>query len=823
MKQFLFLWLVAMPLLAVAGPHITSVVPITAGKIGRYEKFEVSLSLDRSFATRAPGRNPFDPADVSVSALFIGPDGRTNALRYGFYYQDFTLQTQYLATNNARYWQPRPTPQPWRVRFAPDTVGTWHYVLTVRYSDGTTETSLPRLFECVPSANPGFLRVAPNRRNLVFDRGQSFLAIGSNVDYWSDNAIRLPVGVVNPGPSRTATCNGTSILEPRPSEQRRFSTYTYYAYQQAFQDLASVGGNFARVWLHEYNWDLETYDAATGVNTLGYYQPHQNRMYDLDRVVLAARATGVYLHMSLLDGQRLWNNEQLRTWLTFPYAVGLEFGPTEQLRFFTDSEARRLFRNKIRYVVARWGYSPNIASYELLNEGDFTNAGQLFEQNYGNDLPPLLNWTVAMATYLKRLDARHLHTVAYAPDHSYELLSRHPTLFDYSTSHDYTASFNAELRRNYATQVMTRLLQRPYQLQEVDYLPYINTLYQAKFHTMPWATAFSGAMGTGLALSAFANLHHPCYPAYQHYKPLARFLAATHFASSEPNEPVGNVAGAARALYGPNYFMRLNRADTVPLFTTAPAAASPDYFSACDLQCPPGWHQSVGIAPYFASPLDKDSLNQNDRTDYLVDNITTTNDGLLEVFGLRNPGRVVGWIHNKTHYWYNLPHTVQSGQFCRGDSCARNPNVSSNLNKGTSNTIRPLKGQWLWVHTGDPSDTLRPTTYRVRWFYTYPGRDVDRDGDPDNGGFVAALEQPAVPVIKGHLQLCVPSLVALGNANGPLAAPDYAFCLTRNPPAASQQPAPQLRPGAQTPQRASAKPVFGRPLRPTSTTLPARK
>lgn len=827
MKHLLFFLLLAGPLAALAGEHITAVVPSTKGSVGRYEKFEVGLTLDRDFAARAPGRNPFDPADVSVSAQFTSPNGYISAARDGFYYQDFTLHPEYLAANDARYWQPRPTQQPWRVRFAPDTVGTWRYVLTVRYGDGTTETSPAYTFECVPSANPGFLRVAPNQRNLVFDRGQPFMAIGSNVDYWGDNAIKLPAGVANPGSPRASVCNGATVLTLPPGEQRRFSTYTYSAYQQAFRELASVGGNFARVWLHEYNWDLETYNPTTRVNTLGYYQPHQNRMYDLDRVLLAARASGVYLHLSILDGQRLWNNGQLRTWPTFPYAVGLGFGPSEQLRFFTDGEAQRLFRNKIRYVVARWGYSPNIASYELLNEGDFTDSGQLFEQNYGHDLPPLLRWTVAMATYLKSLDARHLHTVAYAPENSYELLSQHPDLFDYSTAHDYTASFNAELRRNYATQVLTRLLQKPYQLQEVDYQPYINTPYQAKFHTMPWATAFSGAMGIGLALSAFANLHHPCYPAYQYYKPLTRFLAATHFASTEPNVPVGNAAGAAAALYGPDYAARLNRPNTLPLFTTAPASANHAYFSPCDRQCPPGWHQSVGIAPYFASPLDQDSLNQNDRPDYLVRGFETSNDGLLEVVGLRNPGRIVGWIHNKTHYWYNLPHKVQSGHFCQGDSCSHNPRVSSNLNNTTSNTVTPLRGQLLRVHTGEPSDTLQPTTYRVRWFYTYPGRDIDHDGDLNNGGFVAALEQAAVPVVGGVLQLRVPPLLALSSAAKPLAAPDYAFYLTRNPPATKPLRAPPRPPAAPAAQRAlprrSAPRPLPRPAGPKGPISPARR
>jgi hypothetical protein len=779
------------PLAARAGEHITAVVPGSAKPTGRYEKFEVGLTLDRDFAARAPGRNPFDPADVSVEATFTGPDGGTDQVRYGFYYQDFTLQNKYLARNNPRYWLPRPTPQPWRVRFAPTQVGTWRYVLRVSYGDGTTETSGPYTFECVPSPDPGFLRVAPNRRNLVFGEGQSFLAIGSNVDYWNSTPVRLPAGVPSPGLPRASACNGTTILTPLPRENQTFSTYTCLAYQQVFDDLHRVGGNFARVWMQEFNWDIETYDSTTQVNTLGYYQPHQPRMFDFDRMLESARISGVYLHLSLLDGMRLWNVQDMRKWRMFPYKVGLNLGPTEQRRFFTEPEARRLFKNKLRYIAARWGYSSHIASYELLNEGDFINAGQLFGQNYRQDFPPLWTWTVEMATYLKTLDAQHLQTTAYGTENNYEILRDHPDLFDYTTSHDYTASFNAELRRNYYTQAMTRLYHRPFQLQEIDYLPYINTGYESKFHSMPWATTFSGALGTGLTLSAFANLHQPCYPGYQHYKPLARFLAATGFSSAATNEPIGNVAAAATAIYGPQYqeAMRAQPA-ALPLLATAPATANPAYFSPCDRQCPPGWQQSVGIAPNFGPPFNQDSLNQNDRPDYLVQGISASQDGLVEVYALRNPGRIIGWVHNKTHYWYNLPHVTQANHFCHGDSCASNPRVSSNPDDKTTNTITPLPGQVLTVATGEADDQLQPTTYRVRWFYTHPGRDADGDGDPNNGGFLPQWERPAVPVVGGTLRLAVPPLVALGS-RGRTSAPDYAFCLTRNAPGVVPASSPQ--------------------------------
>src|SRR5690606_29016805 len=42
--------------------------------------------------------------------------------------------------------------------------------------------------------------------------------------------------------------------------------------------------------------------------------------------------------------------------------------------FFTDERARRLTRQKYRYIVARWGYSPSIMAWELFNEVELTDG-----------------------------------------------------------------------------------------------------------------------------------------------------------------------------------------------------------------------------------------------------------------------------------------------------------------------------------------------------------------------------------------------------------------------------------------------------------------
>lgn len=746
---------------AQAAQHITDIEEVTTGAIGQYEKFEVGLALDRAFTTGQADGNPYDPEDVSVEGYFIGPGRKSRSLRYGFYYAGFAIHDEYLPANNPLYWSRLPTPRPWRIRFAPTEPGTWQYVLKVTYRDGTTETLPPRSFTCVASASPGFLKVARNRRNFIFDQGQSFFAIGSNVDYWGTVAIKVPPGLPVPAPNspNLAYCGPQSnipILQPAKSQAPGFSTYTYAAYDQVFRELHENGGNFARVWLHEYNWDPET-DAAT----LGYYDASQSRLYDFDRLLQSAKANGIYLHLSLLDGIRLWESGtgESAKWATFPYHAALGLDSARQ--FFEDARARRLFKNKIRYVVSRWGYAPTIASYELINEGDFVTHGLTFLQHYGADFKPLYDWTVEMAHYLKTLDGRHLQTLAYGPENSEALLRDHPELFDYSVSHEYSSSFSAEVQRSFRAQMQTRTHRKPYQLQEYDYVPYIAAAYETKYHSTHWATAFNGSFGVALQLSAYANIHHPCWPAYPYYQPLARFLAAAQFSSAAGNTPIGNAAATAAALYGPGFAHGL--AGTQRL-TTIPKTANPAYSSPCDKTCPPLYYGSVSVAS---------GVFKGDNARYLVDGVTTSEDGLIEVFALKNEARIMGWVHNKTHYWYNLPHDNQG--FC--DTCAVNPGLAT-----APNTITPLRDQRLTI-----ARVSRRGTYTVQWFYTYPGRDVDGNGNPDDGGFLPALET-TLRASGGQLTVPIPPLVALGTA-GATSGPDYAFVITKKRKRPAREPA----------------------------------
>ena len=78
--------------------------------------------------------------------------------------------------------------------------------------------------------------------------------------------------------------------------------------------------------------------------------------------------------------------------------------------FFINSQARALTKRKLYYILARWGYSPNIMAYELFNEVEGTDAAK------GKMWDDIALWHREMALFLRQYDGyRHLLTTSSAP------------------------------------------------------------------------------------------------------------------------------------------------------------------------------------------------------------------------------------------------------------------------------------------------------------------------------------------------------------------------------------------------------------------------
>lgn len=166
---------------APVAPSISNISVLTPN-ISKFDKFEIQFDLA---TTATHPQMPYDPNPpagitlngVSVNATFIAPSGKTYN-QPGFYYQ--VMDDQIKGGSEWFY----PTAQfHWRVRFAPDEVGTWQFSLSAQDKGGTTQ-SARQTFNVSASSNHGFVRVSPrDPRYFEFSDGTYFPALGMNAAY----------------------------------------------------------------------------------------------------------------------------------------------------------------------------------------------------------------------------------------------------------------------------------------------------------------------------------------------------------------------------------------------------------------------------------------------------------------------------------------------------------------------------------------------------------------------------------------------------------------------------------------------------------------
>ena len=165
-----------LPLISRAEPagRIFGLQPVSTS-VPRYGKFEVAFQIT------TPATNvyfPYDPAaplnesGVSVDLIVTSPNG-VETTSPCFYYQPVDANVV-------------PIGQPdWRCRFAPSTIGTWHYVVRLIDQAGTAQ-SPSAAFNVTASGNHGFVRVSPtDSRYFEFSDGTPFLYPLINVEWTS--------------------------------------------------------------------------------------------------------------------------------------------------------------------------------------------------------------------------------------------------------------------------------------------------------------------------------------------------------------------------------------------------------------------------------------------------------------------------------------------------------------------------------------------------------------------------------------------------------------------------------------------------------------
>lgn len=431
-------------------PNITSVSP-NSSNVGKYGKLELTISLS--------GTNYTNPYDFTVSsggailrATFTSPTGATKTVD-GFYLQEYTvanITNGSLSTTNTTSW---------RIRFTPNETGQWSYALTFQDVGGTSTASTGS-FNCLNSTNKGFVRRQTGKNYLKFDDNTQFMPIGQNVCWYG----------------------GTNRLGD---------------YKKWLDNMSANKSNFFRLWFCYWGIELEwTNYFGTVYGGLKNYR--QDRAFELDWLMDYAAQNGMYVDMCLQNhGQLAWSGGNAQ-WGGNPYNNALGGMCASPMEFWTNATAKATYKNKLRYILARWGYSPNVACWELFNEMNLTqDYSTLTNKNNAS------NWAIEMGQYLKTSDP-NTHLVSNSYHNSVEGASvwTDPN-FDWVQTHIYNTSANIDDDVVKLTEEMIGNYNKPYQVGEFGIyvddpsnITATNDPQAVHFHNTMWASLFSGAVGS---------------------------------------------------------------------------------------------------------------------------------------------------------------------------------------------------------------------------------------------------------------------------------------------------------------------------------------
>ncbi len=304
-----------------------------------YEKYEVKFDLD------IPCDNPYDPDEVTVNGIFKYPSGKT-AVVPAFYMEPMKRKNEnvtlleyytgsYLSDGD-------PT---WCIRFAGDEIGDYEF--TIQVINGGTDYSYEesKQFNLTSSDSKGFLKISEENPQYFENSadGSLFYGTGSNIAW-----VRTPF-----------------TTDPEKLK------YEYFLDQ-----LSNSGATLTRVWLCHWAW-LEWMPKADDASTFSYDglgRYNQCVSASMDKIFEICEGTGTRLILTLDD-----NNEQLNSkdedgkptydsWAYNPYNIE-NGGHAESVKdYWKNEEVREYYKKRLRYIVARWGYSTSLASINLWND-----------------------------------------------------------------------------------------------------------------------------------------------------------------------------------------------------------------------------------------------------------------------------------------------------------------------------------------------------------------------------------------------------------------------------------------------------------------------
>ena len=402
-----------------------------------------------------PFENPYDYSANVMTVYYTSPDGKT------FKTDGFFVKKE--------------GDEAFVSRFTPAVSGVWKYKVELRSEGRVIFRDSSGSFECTKEKQgQGFVGVS-TRDPLFFefkDSKEPFFAVGQSL-CWSTG----------------------SVMED---------------YERWMQRLSENGVNFIRIWMAPWSFGLET-------EALKDYGHRETQMKMLDEIIKMGEEKGIYIMLCFLAHGEFsldYNSE----WKNNPYnreKGGMLEVPGE---FFASKEAFETYRNRIRYICARWGYSPNVMAYEAINEAELTH-------NYSARI--MKSWHKKVFDEIKKYDIYgKLLTTSFSGDLKEESIWKMKEV-DFTQTHIYFLR-DAAVEIFDVSKKKIREFSKPHIVSEFGIDIYDDFAKKGKdprglhIHNAVWAGAFSLSAGT--PMTWWWDVYVDELDLYGIYGRLARFL-----------------------------------------------------------------------------------------------------------------------------------------------------------------------------------------------------------------------------------------------------------------------------------------------------------
>lgn len=339
-------FLVLLPLVSTVSAQVVSVKP-SSEVMTQYELSSIDVTL------RAQWANPYSSEDVALDLKMVSPSGKTSVLP-GFYVSGESKQVSN-----------------WKIHFAPKEVGQYQFNVVLSDNKKTLGKPVSLEMSSKTGAGKGFLQVA-DLWTLKFDNGTSFRGLGENFGWERRD-------------------NDDSKYFKELHENERFS------YDHMIPLLSSQGANFIRTWMIYWNLPIDwkiVNNAKTYKNSTDQF--NASGIKRMDELVSLLEKNDMYL-MLALDSHAGFIGD---AWAQNPYNVANGGHAKTAEEFFSNPLSRQQYKDKLRFIVARWGYSSHIAAWEFFNEID--NVIYATEKPIADAL--VTDWHKEMSDYLTAID-----------------------------------------------------------------------------------------------------------------------------------------------------------------------------------------------------------------------------------------------------------------------------------------------------------------------------------------------------------------------------------------------------------------------------------